>query len=293
MRRRALLALASVFVWNTALGQAASPDTTLAPTTSPPPTNPPTNPPTRGDVEHGRDHLPDKTLTRFRKPIQALTERSIGRSSRRVRFDWRRSAVMLGAMGALPAELNNYDTLKAGGFVRFPSDGVLIELGLSYAWVSGSVSTEKLALTPYRQPGRPDRVELDVSLAYPLAEGIVTAFPRFVPATELVLNAHAQFRYLIYPGGYADLDFTDTLKALVSGQLSEAELNNLEDDRLPAMEIDPARYGVLAGLGNDLYFASGFFYSHKFLVVVPLLNFLTETELGYGYELNVSVGFAL
>ena len=209
-----------------------------------------------------------------------------------MRYDWRRDATQLGLNGGLPAELNNYDSLRAGVFARFPVSSVLLGVEASYVWVSGNTSSERLALTPYRQPGRPDRVELDFTFAYPLAEGIVTAFPSFMPSTQLVLNAHADFRYLYYPGGFAGLDLTDALRAIVSGTLTDDELENLEDDRLPGMEIDRARYGLLAGLGADLYFQSGLFFSNRVLVAVPLLNFATEGDLSFGLELDLSLGLS-
>ena len=239
------------------------------------------------------DHAPDAALNRYRTPFDVLTERAIGRTSRRVRFDWRRSNVHLGAIGALPAELNNFDSLSAGGLVRVPYDGLILAASFSRVWVDGSVSTERLALTPYRQPARPDRYELDFAVAYPLAEGIVTAVPYLVPATQLVLNAHAHFRYLVYPGAFEDLGFKDTLKAIVSGSLSEREVANLEGERLPGMEIDPGRYGLLVGLGNDLYLQSGFFFAYEMLVAVPLLAGMTESELGFWFEMTLTLGVAL
>ena len=282
MIRRALLLAAGV----TALGQTAraqdAPEAPIAPGAPDAPVAP----------AAAVDHEPDTTLSAFRTPFDALTERAIGRASRRVRFDWRRGNAQVAAIGGLPAELNNYDSLRAGGVLRMPSAGMLLELGLHYVWVSGSESTDRVALTPYRQPGRPDRLEIDVGLAYPIAEGIVTAFPAFAPATQLVLNAHAQFRYLVYPGGYSDLNFLDTLKAIVSGRLSDAEIENLEDDRLPGMEIDRGRYALLVGIGNDIYLQSGFFLSHKLLIAVPLLNFMTDTQLGFGFQLDMALGLA-
>ena len=238
------------------------------------------------------EHKPDRSLSRFRLSFDTLTERAIGRTSRRVRFDWRRSPLQIGALAALPAELNNYDSLRAGAFLRLPSADLLFELGLSYVWVSSSLSSEHLALTPYRQPGRSDRFELDLSLAYPIAEGVVTAFPRFFPSTQLVLNAYAQFRYLLYPGAFSGLSLEESLKAILSGSFSDAELENLEEERLPAMEIDPGRYSLLSGLGNDLYFQSGFFISHRLLIALPMLRFMTKTKLGYGFELDLSLGLA-
>ncbi|MCA9542340.1 MAG: hypothetical protein KC620_25760 [Myxococcales bacterium] len=238
------------------------------------------------------EHRPDESLEDLRTPLDQLVERAIGRTSRRVRYDWRRGAVQAGINGGLPSEFNNFNTLRAGAFVRFPFDDFLLGAEASYVWVYGTDSSEKLALTPYRQAGRPDRVELDFTFTLPLAEGIVTAVPSFFPATQLVFNGLADFRYLIHPGGYSDLTFLEVLKAMVAGSLSDDEVANLEDDRLPGMEIDRGRYGLLLGLGADLYFASGFFLSHRVLVPVPLLAPATDTKLLWGIELDLSLGLA-
>lgn len=279
-----LAAVLSVCLWHEARAQMSSVDTE---TTEPVPAipAPSTQPP---DPEHE----PDTTLSRHRTTFEVLTERTIGATSRRVRFDWRRKSMQLGATGALPAELNNFESLRAGGFIRIPSAGMLLEASVCHVWVRGTTSTRRLALTPYRQPGRPGRYELDFSVAYPVAEGVVTAVPRLIPAAELVLNAYADLRYQVYPGAFAGLGIKDTLKAILAPSFSRSELANLEDDRLPGMEVDPARYGLLVGLGTDVYFQSGFFFSHKLLVAVPLLQPMTETELGLGLDLTVSTGLA-
>ncbi len=235
---------------------------------------------------------PDRGIEQHRTAFDALTERAIGRTSRRVRFDWRRGGLQVAALGGLPAELNNYDSLRTGALLRVPTDAGLVEFGLSYVFVSGSESTERLALTPLRQAGRPDRFELDFGFAYPLAEGVSTAFMGFIPATELVLNAYGNLRYLLYPSGFTDLSFEEVAAALFAGTLSDKELANLEDERLPGMELDKARYGSLFGLGLDLYFQSGIFFSQKALIALPVLRFLTDTQLGYGYEFDISLGFA-
>ena len=235
---------------------------------------------------------PDTSIQRHRTAFEALTERAIGRTSRRVRFDWRRGGAQVGVLGGLPAELNNFDSLHAGVFVRAPTGGLLVEGALRYVWVEGSDSTRKLALTPYRQAGRLPRLELDVSAAYPLAEGIVTAAPGFMPATQLVLNGVGHFRYLHYPGSFAGLGLTDTFKAILSPRLTEEELDNLEADRLPGMKIARGRWVALAGLSLDLYFQSGFLVSTRTLVSLPLLAPATRSEILFGLELNLSLGFA-
>lgn len=238
-----------------------------------------------------RAHDPD-ALASDRTAFEALTERAIGRTSRRVRYDWRKGTAEVGLLGGLPAELNNFDTLRAGAFVRFPVRGFLLGLEASYAWVWGNESSDRIALTPYRQPGRPDRVEVDATFTLPLAEGVVTAWPAFVPAAQLVLQSHVHLRYLLYPGAFEDLGFLDTLEALVSGSLSDQEVANLEDARIPGMAIDRGRYVALVGLGADLYFQSGFFLSHKVLVATPILHFATDSALDFGFELDLSMGLA-
>ena len=257
------------------------------------PADPPaTTPVKEAQPKGGIDHTPDTALQQFRTPFEVLAERAIGRASRRIRYDWRRSTIQVAAMVALPAELNSFDSLRAGWTMRTPYDGMLLEAGFSRVWVAGSPSTERLALTPYRQPGRPDRYEIDLALGYPLAEGIVTAFPAFIPATELVLSGYVHFRYLIYPAAFSDLGIKNSLRAIVSGELSDRELGNLEDARLPGMELDPGRYGLFVGLGNDLYFQSGFFVSPRLLVAVPLLAFMTESRLRFYLEGILSMGWS-
>jgi len=235
---------------------------------------------------------PDATLERYRLPFNVLAERSIGRTSRRVRFDWRRNLLQVAALGGLPAELNSFDSLRAGGLLRRPLGDALLELSLAYVWVRGSESTEQLALTPYRQPGRPNRLELDLGAAYAVAEGVVTPLPGVLPAAQLVLHADARLRYLIHPGGFEDMGWKDALRASVAGSLTDEELDNLESRRLPGMVVDPARYGMLAGLGVDLYLQSGLFLTYKLLVAVPLLAFMADAELLWGLELDLALGVA-
>lgn len=238
-------------------------------------------------------HKPDTSLSRYRTPFEVLTERAIGTTARRVRYDWRKSPLQLGAHFGVPAELNNYDSLRAGGQLRLPSGDLLWTLDLSYVWVRESQSSRLLALTPYRQPGRPNRWELDFGVSYPLAEGIMTATHSFVPPTELVFNLLGQFRYLVYPKGFRDLSWTETFGALVAPRLSDKERSNLDAIRLPGMRVDPARYGMLTGLGTDLYFQSGVFISVETLITIPLLAVATNTKMLFGLELDLSVGFSL
>ncbi|MCA9546722.1 MAG: hypothetical protein KC613_20090 [Myxococcales bacterium] len=243
--------------------------------------------PTAADVD--AVHAPDRRLEAWRTRFDALTERALGRTAKRVRYDWRKDWIQAGLNGGLPAELNNYNSLRAGAFVRVPIQDLLLAFELHYVFVSADESADKIALTPYRQPGRPDRFELDVGVSLPLAEGIVTAVPDFMPATQLVLSAQFDFRYLIYPGAYAGLDFLETLRALVDNEFSDQELQNIDDQRLPGMAIDRARYHLLTGLGLDLYFQSGLFISPRMLIHLPLTS---ATKLYLGLELDVAVGMS-
>ncbi|MBU1432675.1 hypothetical protein KKF91_19210 [Myxococcota bacterium] len=244
-----------------------------------PPLEPPDLPPDAPDGAH-------------RLPLDALMERAIGHAAKRVRFNWREGDAQLGAHLSLPAELNNFESLRAGARLRVPTSGLLLELGLSYAWVWSTPSTDLLALTPYRQAGRPARFELDLGLAYPLAEGVATPAFSLLPAVELTFTAHAQLRYLFYPGSTAGMDLKDTLTSWISGTLSDEEVDNLEGARLPGMLIDRARYVALLGLGNDLYFQSGLLLSHRVLLATPLLGLMLETQMNLGVEWDLCLGWA-
>ena len=193
-------------------------------------------------------------LSPYRVPFAVLVERAIGSTSQPVEYNWRRAKVLVAATGDHLVELNNFNSLRAGGMARFPSRELLFEVGLSHVWVWDTPSSELLALTPYRQPGRPRRTELDFTVAFPLAEGVVTTFPRYFPALQMVFNGYAGIRYLLYPGGFEGMRLREVGGALLSPTLTRTELNNLEDRRLDAMQVDTGRYGVMVGIGDDIYF---------------------------------------
>jgi hypothetical protein len=238
------------------------------------------------------DAEPDDSLLPYRTPFPVLVQRSIGTASKPVEFDWRRTDVQLAATGDQVFELNNFNSLRAGGLARIPSAGVLYEIGVSYVWVWDTPSSELLARTPYRQPGRPSRLELDLTLALPVAEGVVTWFPRFFPAAEMVFNAYGGLRYVVYPQGYAHLQLGQVARAVLSPSLSDEELDNLEAHRLDAMEVDSGRYGFMVGFGNDLYFRSGVFVSPRMMFTLPLLAPLSGTDILLSAEATLAVGLA-
>ena len=260
------------------LGSAVAADSDPPPSADPPPADPP-------PVED--------PLSPYRVRFGALVERAIGTTSVPVEFDWRRTHVQPAVTGSFLTELNNFNTLRGGALVRFPSDARLVELGVAYVDSWDSPSSRQLALTPYRQPGHPDHLEIDFGLGVPLAEGVVTAAPKLFPAVQLVLNGYVGFRYNLYPTGFAGLRPGQVARALLAPSLTTAEIDNLEDARLPAMQVDSGRYGVLLGLGDDLYFKSGIFVSPRVMVAVPLLAPASGTELYVWADLSLAVGIAL
>ncbi len=251
-----------------------------------------------GDSEQGdADEEPpepalDDTLTRYRTPFGTLMNRTIGTTSRPVKFNWRRSTVQVAAMGNHLFELNNFNSLRAGGLVRAPAGGAIIELGVSYVWVWDTPSSELLAYTPYRQPGRAKRLEFDLTLGLPLAEGVVTTAPRVFPAVELVFNAYAGLRYLYYPGAFDGLLAREVAAAIFSPMFTDTELENLDDRRLDAMQVDTGRYGLMAGFGNDIYFKQGVFVSPRLMLAVPVLAPASGTDLLLWADLSITVGVA-
>lgn len=239
------------------------------------------------------DAPPEDPLAEHEQPFEVLVERAIGTTSRPVEFNWRDTRVHLAAQGNHYYELNNFDSLRAGLMARLPSEGLIYELGLSYVWVWDTPSSEQLAFTPYRQPGKPKRLELDFAIGLPVAEGVVTTFPRWFPAVEMVFSPYVGLRYSLYPLSMNGLKPREIGAALLSPTLTQTELDNLEYRRLDAMQVDPGRYGLMAGLGNDFYFRQGLFLLPRVMFGVPLLAPATETDLRWWADLSLAVGIAL
>lgn len=234
----------------------------------------------------------DDPLGPHRVPFPELAERTIGTASQPVEFNWRRSRAQVAITGEQLYELNNFNSLRVGALARVPSGTLMVEVGASYVRTWDTPSSELLALTPYRQPGRPDRIELDLTLGVPLAEGVVTLSPRFLPALQLVLNGYAGFRYLLYPDAFAGMKAGKVFSAILSPSLSDDEIANLDDRRPDSMQVDSGRYGLMVGVGNDLYFKQGFFVTPRVMFAVPVLAPVSGTDLLLWGEFSLGVGFA-
>ena len=243
--------------------------------------------------EEAPDPASDDALAPHRVDLDVLMDRTIGTASRPLVFDWRESRIQLGASGHFLVELNLFDNARVGGVVRVPTGGTLLEVGVAAGLSGDTVGSRQVALTPFRQPGRPDRVELDVLWGIPLAEGIVTAATRFVPATHLVLQGYLGVRYRVYPTGFGGLRPGQVLGAVVNPRLSEAELENLEGVRLGAMDVDAGRYDLVAGVGTDVYLAQGIFLSPRLLFHVPVLAPASDTQLLFWMDAGLVLGVAL
>lgn len=255
------------------LGVLAAADTEAPP--APPPAPPPATP-----------------IDAYRMPFDLLSERMIGTAAKPLRFDWRKTRLGVGVVAGQLLELNNFESSKVGGVARFVVGGFLAHVGLNGVWASATPSSDLLARTPYRQAGRPGRLELDLGLSLPIAEGVVTAWPAFFPATEMVLLVTAELRYLFYAGSLHGASASETLKTVLTPHLSAREQGNLEARRLPGMHIDPARYAALVGLTLDIYLHAGFFLSPRVLVAVPVLQGPTGSDLGLWWDVAVGAGYA-
>jgi hypothetical protein len=275
-----------------AASQPASQSAASQPAASRPAASRPAASPAASQPAASDEQPPDDTsLDRYRTPFEVLTERTIGAASRAVRFDWRRSNVQIALMGSQLLELNNFSSGRLGLLLRKPFGDLMAELGVAWVFTGGSPSTDTLALTPYRQVGRPSRLEIDLNAAYPLAEGVATARAGFFPATELVFSINAGLRYRYFPGELSGQGFGDVAKAVLSPRLSSQELENLEGSRLPGMRIDPSRYDLLLGFSLDLYFGSGGFLTPR-VMVAPSFTGASETKLGWWWELTLGAGWA-
>lgn len=227
------------------------------------------------------------TMEGVKAPVDVLAERMIGSASRAVRFDWRAKSFGVGVTGGELLELNNFNSRRIGVSLRRPFGGLMGEADLVWVETRATPGSRKLALTPYRQVGRPSRLELDVNVGYPLAEGVATARPGFFPATELVFSARGGVRYLYYPGALSDVKFRKALGGLFSPTLLKAEREYLEARRPGGMQVDRARYNVLVGLGVDVYFHAGGYLAPRAMVALPL----TGSQLGPWWEFVLDVGW--
>lgn len=282
----------------TALGLAAMAMPALAQDT------PAETPPTEGESPDAQE-TPESTplpptdpeaspLEPHRTAFDVLAERTIGSASKPVEFNWRQSKFMLAGTGSFLFELNNFNSVRGGLMVRGPASGLIIESAVTYVGVWDTPASRQLALTPYRQPGRPNRLELDLTVGLPLAEGVVTTAPRFFPAVQLVFNAYATFRYSVYPTGWGGMRPGQVGAAIFSPILTEIEIANLDDEeRRAAMQTDLGRYGLMVGFGNDVYFKQGFFISPRIMLAVPLLAPATQTDLDFWADFTLAVGVAL
>lgn len=260
------------------------------------PAEPKTDAPEDAPVEEPKPEEPkeiDESIAKWRNPLDALAESNIGLASRAVLFDWRRSTVGFGFVGSALLELNNFSSWRAGGFVRIPVGNLQVEFAVTRAVTNGSQSTALLSLTPYRQSARPTRMEFDLNASYALFEGVGTPRLSLIPAAELVLQLNLGFRYLYYYNALGTANFGQVLEAVFSPRLTQRELDYLEKERLPGMQLDPGRYNLLLGFQLDLYFRTGVFLAPRVMVALPLLSGASGSSLGWWWELSMMAGWQI
>lgn len=251
------------------------------------------------------DRTLDDGIDRLKRPVDRILERTLGSASRPVGFDWRKSWFMLGVTGSELIERNNYGSFRLGIMGRKAFGDFVVEGAVNNVTVITTPSSRALALTPYLQAGRKERFEIDVNVSYPLAEGVVTPLFDVFPPMEMVLQATAAGRYLIYPRAIAgnrdwgDIDtYTNTQTWIdLGGSLASPTLTELDqevlDPYVPAgMLQDPARLQALVGFSFDIYMQPGLFLTTRALVALPVLTAVTQTQLGFWPELSISLGYA-
>lgn len=234
---------------------------------------------------------PPSPLERYASPIDKLSQATIGQASRAVRYDWRRMNVGASFQLTQILELNNFFTIGSGVAVRKPYGDFMLELSLLSVETWGSESTAKLALTPYRQGGRPSRWEVGLTGGFPLAEGVLTPRFSFLPASEWVFNVVAGARYVYYPGQSANMGFLEAVSTMFLPVLNEKELGNLDATRPPGMQIIDSRYFLLFGVSSDIYTHSGLFLTPRAMLGLPALSANTSS-LGWWWELSMNLGWA-
>lgn len=238
------------------------------------------------------DVIDESTLQSHRSPFEALSERMVGVASRAVRYDWRKANVEFAVTGSQLLELNNFNSARIGGAVRVAVSSLMVEFSVSYVHAWGSDASEKLSLTPYRQAGRPRRVEADLVLGYALAEGVTTAKFGFLPPTQLVFLVNAGLRYRYYPHELDKIPTGEAIGTFFAPKLSDKEVNNLEYARLPGMQIDRSRYDLLVGFSLAVYFQNGAFISPRLMFSPPVFSALTGSSLVVWWDLGLSLGWS-
>lgn len=262
----------------------------------PPPPPSPTSSgaaPTSATAEVSKRTEDNSALEAQRTPLQALNEHFLGSAARSVRYDWRSSPVMLGVLVGEVLERNNFGQWRLGAMGRKAFGDILLDGGVNIYFAYPTASSETLALTPFRQAGRPGHLEIDVNLGYAVAEGVVTPMLSFLPPAEMVLVVYAGARYLGYWETFPSRPIQDIAVDLVLPQLSQTERLRLEDAALGGMSVDPARFHVMLGVSLDVYLQPGVFVSPRVHLAVPLLTPLTGTQLGWFSEVGLAVGYAL
>jgi hypothetical protein len=250
-----------------------------------PPKPPPEAAPSKPEPEK------DETIERYRTPFDALNERMIGQASRAVRYDWRNQTVSFGVTGGGLAELNNFQSERIGGFVRTAVSSFMLELAVTAALTQPTESSALLSLTPYRQSGRPSRIEIDLNLGIPLIEGVSTPRWGWLPTVEMVVFLQIDLRYRIYPGGVANLSAGDTVLALFSPKMWDQETFNLEPQRLPGMRIDRGKYDLLAGLTFEFQLQNGIFLAPRIMLCPPILAGFSGSNMQWWWDFGASLGW--
>ena len=219
--------------------------------------------------------------------FNSFVDRVVGQAFRPTVFNWRKSSDMwLFEMG-MPTELNNFESKRFSVLYRIPQDDYSWDLGIAWVNTKETLSSQKIGLTPYRQYGRPSRLELDGGLSVVLSEGISTFFPNFIGSNQIVLSAQVRFRYLSYLTQYKGLKAKDFFNAFFTLEMQDKELENIKSKRLPGMEQDPAHYNFLWGERIDLYAKNGMSFSQGVLVGLTL-----STRLGLWWEYSIGIGYA-
>jgi hypothetical protein len=221
-------------------------------------------------------------------PFRTLSERIVGTASKSVRFDWRKKEYGLALQAGQPVEYNNFESSRLGGSLFFPSDLFNGRLALSKVFVDSTASSRDLNRMPYRQLGRPSRWELEAGFFVPMAEGVVTMRPSFIPPAQMVFSLAADVRYFVYPDSFKDESAGTIFKRIFKPTLNDTERKKLEQTAPGSMRVDAGRLATLVGGELHIYSAEGMFLSSRLMLAVPLLF----TEMPLHSDFSFGVGYA-
>lgn len=250
------------------------------------------------DLAQAQPQRPESEQSRF----NTLVARTVGTTARPLIYDWRSQSCLLSIEAGPVIDLNTFESYHTGISCTIPRENTWISLGISRVWTLETDNSKILDRTPYRQVGRPSRYEIRSTFGLPVAEGIVTVMPSWLPAWDMVFSLQTSLHYLIYPESFSGLkgNFLDKVsKVFLSRSLSADEASAVQQSAPQSLLVDPSRLNILFGSSLHVFVQGGWFNRVQVEVGTPLLRAAPDSDgnqpasdISYWWEWSFGVGYA-